>query len=136
MYDSEKGCMVFKDSVEKALWDSKCAELVKKEYFSNEEFLWEKWKNDGERFLKEDFIDGPSFPFLNDGRPELFEWINGTFLTHTSEVIWEEFIRLDFAYDFLLYTYHIYQWKKKSQFVEGIKDILSHLFCDKQCIEW
>lgn len=133
MYDSEKGCMVFKDSAERAQWDNKCRQIVMKEYCSTEDFNYEKWKKDGERFLEEDFIDGASFPFLNDGRPELFEWANGTNIICTSLDIWYDYSSSYLAYDFLFYMYHIYVWKKKSSYVEDIKMALAHLMCN---MEW
>ena len=133
MYDNEKGCMVFKDSIERAKWDKKCQEMAMKEYCSTEDGSFDKWKKDGERFLEEDFIDGQSFPFLKDGRPELFEWIHGTLITRTFLDKWDDNIRCYLAYDFLLYMYHIYVWKKKSNFVDDIKGILCNLRHDREC---
>ena len=133
MYDSEKGCMVFKDSIERGKWDKKCQEMVMKEYCSTEDGSFDKWKKDGERFLEEDFIDSPSFPFLNDGRPELFELINGTFMTQTFQYTWDIYSRLISAYDFLLYMYHVYTKKEKSCFVKEITTILTNLLCEKEC---
>lgn len=37
--------------------------------------FFEKWKKDVERFLKEDFLNSPSFPYLDDGLPEMIEWV-------------------------------------------------------------
>lgn len=80
MYDPEKGYMVFKDFNETEQWRTKCFDLFMKEYSQEEgeEMILKKWQKDGERFLQENFITNKMFPYLNDCRPELLEWIQGT----------------------------------------------------------
>ena len=85
MFDHEKGCMIYKDGPELVAWRSKCKEIVLTEYGKATIDAFEKWRKDGERFLKEDFLNSASFPFLNDGRPELMEWLEGTLQTMTLE---------------------------------------------------
>lgn len=101
MFDQEKGCMIFKDGSESVAWSSKCKEIVLTEYGKGTIEAFEKWRKDGERFLKEDFLNSASFPFLNDGRPELMEWLEGTLLTRTLEPYWDFESRLIGAYEFL-----------------------------------
>lgn len=78
MYDQEKGQIVFKNQDERENWISKCEKIVMKEYYNKGRFLYDMWKKDGERFLSEEFLKGSSFPYLNDGRPEFFEWAGGS----------------------------------------------------------
>ena len=101
MYDYEKGCMIFKDGSESVAWDNKCKEIILTEYGKSTINAFEKWRIDGERFLKEDFLNSESFPFLNDGRPELMEWLKGTLETRTLEHYWYCESRLEGAYEFL-----------------------------------
>ena len=101
MFDHEKGCMIYKDGPELVAWRSKCKEIVLTEYGKATIDAFEKWRKDGERFLKEDFLNSASFPFLNDGRPELMEWLEGTLQTMTLEHYWDYESRLKGAYEFL-----------------------------------
>lgn len=101
MFDHEKGCMIFKDESESVAWSSKCKEIVLAEYGNSTIEAFEKWRKDGERFLKEDFLNSASFPFLNDGRPELMEWIEGTLQTWALDNYWDYDSRLIGAYEFL-----------------------------------
>ena len=127
MYDSEKGCMVFKDSAQRAPWDNKCQQIVMKEYCSTEDGDFEKWKKDGERFLEEDFFDGASFPFLNDNRHELFDWIFISYVPpQTYGMTTPVCIQLMTS---LLYVSYL-RMEKKSSYVEDIKMALAHLRCD------
>ena len=104
MYDHEKGYMVFRDQSERLNWEGKCIEIVMKEYDSENDSI-NKWKKDGERFLKEDFIYSPAFPYLNDGRPELLEWLQGTY---SSGIFIKTGIGLDEICEFLESMSQIY----------------------------
>lgn len=69
------GIKISKNQDEREKWISKCEKIVLKEYCNKRQFFYEMWKKDGERFLSEEFLKGSSFPYLNDGRPEFFEWV-------------------------------------------------------------
>lgn len=105
MYDHEKGYMVFRDQSERVNWDNKCIEICMKEYDYSKIDSIDKWKTDGERFIKEDFINSPAFPYLNDGRPELLEWLQGTY---SSQFLIIKHIGLDEACEFLESMSHLY----------------------------
>lgn len=59
-------------------WHAKCRALAFSEYCKDDEESFEKWKSDGSRFMQKSFLEDGTLPLLNDGRPELIEWLTGT----------------------------------------------------------
>lgn len=50
-----------------------------------------KWKEDGERFLQTTFINNPAFPNINDGKIELEEWLQETKVINFFLMYWEPY---------------------------------------------
>lgn len=44
--------------------------------------------------MSENFLSSSSFPILNDGRPELGEWLEGTLSTNVFRRTWDREMRL------------------------------------------
>ena len=108
MYDPEKGHMVYKDINEMNAWSNKTVEVCMKEYGQEGQIFFDKWKKDGERFLNEDFLKGAMFPYLNDGRPELLEWIEGSFQTRLFSYHWYYELRMTEGLEFLKQMHQVF----------------------------
>lgn len=91
----------FQNSYEAEKWLAKCRGLVISEYGRGGIESFEKWKKDGLRFMQKSFIEDETFPLLNDGRPELAEWLRGTESTDCFLGHWGDNIRFYGAREFL-----------------------------------
>lgn len=78
------------------------------------------WKNDGERFIKEDFIDEyvktGAAPILNDGKPEFEKWLACTSASGAFIVGWDWGTRVRFAKAFLESMLYLFQLKTTNPF--------------------
>lgn len=135
MYDTEKCSLVFKDNKEREEFIIQCEGIIMKEYGARSITSFEKWRKDGERFLNEEFMNGPSFPFLNDGRLEFVEWLMGTLLTSVLYMIWDDEYRLVDAFRFIesMITAYSSLGEKYSFFVETLRMIYCSLDSEIQC---
>lgn len=134
MYDAAKGEMVFKDDAERVTWSARCKEIAVSEYGSSIPESFEKWKKDGQRFLTEDFLNSESFPFLNDGRPELPEWLEGTLATWVFSSWWDWDTRIVSANGFLKSMQAIYSSRTRcsASFLYALDAVLTHLRAEEE----
>lgn len=63
------------------------------EYGKCDQKYYDKWKVDSRRFLDPSFLDYVTFPLLNDGRQELYEWLEGIYITDVFYDIWDDMNR-------------------------------------------
>ena len=101
--------MNFKTLEEMQTWNSNCRELFHREYIPYTKKAFDKWKEDGNRFLEPSFFEKRTFPLLNDGRPEIDEWLEGNFLTSVLLDEWPTEIRYNEVKEYLENMNKIYR---------------------------
>ena len=92
-----------------------------------------KWENDGKRFINEEFIneylENGSFPKLNDGRPELDQWLGYTNVGYVFRSCgWAFTIRMEMAKPFIQKMYDLYQENQiEPKYIRELRQSLVYL---------
>lgn len=82
---------------------------------------FQKWKEDGERFMQRSFIYSDTFPIINDGKIELDEWFNEIKVTILFLHYWETYERFHGIKKFINKLMKLYKKQRKDQLKPYIK---------------
>ncbi|KAK8844182.1 hypothetical protein M9Y10_024387 [Tritrichomonas musculus] len=82
---------------------------------------FQKWKEDGERFMQRSFLYSDAFPIINDGKIELDEWLEEMKVTSLFYHYWEPYQRLSGIIKFLKKLMKFYKKQRKKELKPYVK---------------
>ena len=88
-----------------------------------------KWKEDGERFLQKNFINSPTFPIINDGKIELDEWLQETKVINFFYLYWEPIDSLFGIKKFFTKLMRLYKKQRKEKLKSYINEFSEIIKC-------
>lgn len=88
-----------------------------------------KWKEDGERFLQTNFIHSSTFPIINDGKIELDEWLQETKVINFFYLYWEPIDSLFGIKKFFTKLMRLYKKQRKEKLKSYINEFSEIIKC-------
>lgn len=82
---------------------------------------FQKWKEDGERFMQRSFIYSDTFPIINDGKTELDEWLFEIKVTSLFLHYWETYERFFGIKKFVNKLMKLYKKQRKEHLKPYVK---------------